>query len=155
MDPANLLTSNLEQIERAIAFACRRCRFDRDECEEFASVVKLRLIENDYAVLRSFAELSSFQAFIGVVVQRMALDYRTQAWGKWHASAEAKRLGPLAMRLEEILHRDRRTLDDAVTILGGSREELQALADRLPSRAPRHRSVPLEEADPVAANASV
>lgn len=113
--------------------------------------MKLRLVEDDYAVLRAYEARASFRTFISIVVQRMALDYRIHAWGRWHASAEAGRLGALAVQLERLLHRDGRTIDDAVAVLapshaGVTRESLQALADRLPRRPPRHRNVALEEA---------
>lgn len=115
-------------------------------------MVKLRLVENDYAILRSYEGRSSFATFIGVVVQRMALDYRIHEWGRWRASAEAKRLGPLAVDLEELLYRDGRTLADALTLLrekheGVSYASLEALAAKLPPRTPRRRDIPLEDAD--------
>jgi RNA polymerase sigma factor (sigma-70 family) len=115
-------------------------------------VVKLRLVENDYAILRAYEHRSSFRTFISIVVQRMALDYGIHVWGKWHASAEAKRLGALAIDLEELLLRDGRTLEEAVTLLrskheGVSLASLQALAARLPERAPRRRKIPLDDAE--------
>jgi len=126
---------------------------DQDDAEEFASIVHLKLIENDYAILRKFEERASFATFISVVVQRMALDYRIHVWGKWHTSAEAKRLGPLAEKLDQLLHRDRRTLDEALVLLeahhdGVTRQSLQALADRLPAHAPRLRAVALDDTHP-------
>lgn len=147
-----LLTANLAVIERAVRFAARRYRLDPDAAEDFEATVKLKLVENDYAILEAFEARSSFATFIGIVVQRMALDYRIHAWGKWHSSAEAKRLGPLALEVEKLLHRDGRTLDDALQILssrhpGLTRESLQALSAKLPARAPRHRDVALEEAE--------
>ena len=149
-----LLTANLGLIERAIAFACRRYQLSPEDAEEFASVVKLRLVENDYAILRAHEGRSSLATYMSIVVQRMALDYRIHVWGKWHDSAEAKRLGELAVSLERLLHRDGRSLDDAYTILAPrhavTREELQSLADRLPPRLPRTRDVALEEAESVA-----
>lgn len=153
--PSELLTENLALIGRAVAFACRRSRFEPADAEEFASIVNLRLVENDYAILRTYANRSKFSTWISVVVQRMALDYRISVWGKWHASAEAKRIGPLALDLERLLHRDGRTLDEALVLLapkhaGVTRESLQALAQRLPERAPRRRQVDLEEAELVA-----
>lgn len=153
--PHELLTSNLAIVDRAVAFACRRYGLDSNDREEFASIVKLRLVENDYAVLRAFEERSSFSTFLSIVVQRMALDYRIHLWGKWHASAEAKRLGPLAVELEQLLHRDGRTLDDALKILaprhdGVTRESLDVLAARLPERTPRPRDVTLDAAEGVA-----
>jgi RNA polymerase sigma factor (sigma-70 family) len=154
-----LLTSNLAVIDRAIAFACRRHRLGADDAEEFASTVKLRLVEDDYAILRAYEERSSFATYISIVVQRMALDYRIHAWGKWHTSAEAKRLGPLAIDLERLLHRDGRTLDEAIVILGAkyggtTRDSLATLAARLPERAPRMREVAIDEADAVPARTS-
>jgi len=155
LEPRELLTSNLALVERAIAFASRRHRLDADDADEFASVVKLRLVDNDYAILRAYEERSSFATYISVVVQRMALDFRIHAWGKWHASAEAKRLGELAVELEQLLHRDGRSLDDALAVLAPkhgdvSRADLAALAARLPERKPRRREVDLADAEPVA-----
>ena len=151
----DLLTSNLAVIERAIGFASRRYRLDPNDAEEFAAVVKLKLVDNDYAILRAYEARSSFSTYISIVVQRLALDYCIQVWGKWHASAEAKRLGSLAIDLEQLLHRDGRTTDEALVILapkheGITRESLQSMAARLPARAPRHRDVGLEKAESVA-----
>ncbi|MFL6244732.1 MAG: RNA polymerase sigma factor [Thermoanaerobaculia bacterium] len=151
----DLLTANLPVIDRAIAFAARRYRLDPDDAEEFAAIVKLRVVDNDYAVLRAYEARSSFATYIGVVVQRLALDFRNRSWGKWHASVEARRLGPLAVEAESLLHRDGRSLDEACTILarkyeGLTRSGLQSLAAQLPQRAPRRRDVALEEAESVA-----
>lgn len=149
-EPREVLTANLRTVERVIAFVARRYRLDPADAEDFASIVKLRLVENDYAVLRAYEERCAFATYISVVVQRMALDFRIHMWGRWHASAEAKRLGPIAVELEQLLHRDGRTVEEAVTITGGkhtdvTRDSLVALVQRLPPRAPRHRDVGLEE----------
>ncbi|HEY2324217.1 MAG TPA: sigma-70 family RNA polymerase sigma factor [Thermoanaerobaculia bacterium] len=142
-----LLTDNLAVIERAVAFACRRYALRPEDAEEFASVVKLKLIENDYAILEAYEGRSSFATFISIVVQRMAIDFRIHEWGKWHASAEAKRLGPLAVDIERLLHREGRTTEEAATILHESRETVEQLAAGLPARAPRRRDVAIEEAE--------
>jgi len=146
---------NLAVIDRAVAFACRRYRLDLSDAEEFAAVVKLRLVEDDYAILRAYESRSSFATYISIVVQRMALDFRIHQWGKWHSSAEAKRLGDLAVDLERLLHRDGRSLDDSLPILRAkyarvTRDSLQQLAAQLPERGPRRRDVLLEEAESVA-----
>ena len=155
IEPRELLTQNLALIERAVAFACRRYRFSPEDAEEFGSIVHLNLIADDCAVLRKYEGRSKFSTWISVVVQRMALDYRITVWGKWHSSAEAKRLGDVAVELEQLLHRDGRSFDEAVTILafrhrGVTADSLRALADRLPSRNPRPRHVEVEDADRVA-----
>lgn len=152
---SELLTDNLAVIERAVAFAARRYRFDHEDAEEFAATVHLKLVENDYAILRAYEGRSAFGTFISIVIQRLALDYRIHAWGKFHASAEAKRLGALAVDLELLLHRDGRSLEDALPILAGKHEgvtleSLRTLAARLPARTPRHRDVGIEDAEPVA-----
>jgi RNA polymerase sigma factor for flagellar operon FliA len=144
------LTDNLPVIERAVAFASRRYALRAEDAEEFESIVKLKLIENDYAILQSYEGRSSFATFISIVVQRMAIDFRIHEWGKWHASAEAKRLGPLAVDLERLLQREGRTIEEAAAILRESRETLESLAARLPARPPRHRDVAIEDAEPAA-----
>lgn len=148
-----LLTANLPLIERAVSFACRRHNLGPDDAEEFRAIVHLRLVENDYAILSAYEARSSFATFISVVVQRMALDYRIHLWGKWHGTAGAQRLGPVAIQLERLLHRDGRTLDEAAVILRQPRETLAALAAQLPERTPRLREVSIDGTDVAAKEA--
>jgi RNA polymerase sigma factor for flagellar operon FliA len=155
LDARDLLVENLDVVERVITFTCRRQRLDETEAEDFASTVKLKLVENDYAIVRKFQHRSSFATFLTVVVQRMLLDYRIHLWGKWHPSAEATRLGDVAVELETLLLRDGRTIDEAVTILCSrdasiTRETLQQLAARLPARAPKRKMVDLDAAASIA-----
>lgn len=154
MDARALLEANLELIERVIRSVARRNRLDESDWEEFASVVKLKLVENDYHVIRQFKGRSNFSTYITIVVRRMLYDYRIHHWGKWHTSADAKRLGDLAVDLEQILQRDRRTIDEALPVLQGrypevTRESLETLAAQLPERPPRRRMVDVTEADDV------
>jgi RNA polymerase sigma factor for flagellar operon FliA len=149
LEPAELLTANLALIERAIAYAGRRYRLEAADVEEFGAIVRLRLCENDFAILRAWEGRSQLATYISIVVQRMALDYRIHEWGKWHPSAEAKRLGPLALELEQLLHRDGRSFEEVLTMLAAKHEvtrtSLQQLAAKLPPRAPKPRDVPLDE----------
>jgi len=149
LDARQLLVDNLDVVERAIGFAARRYRLDRSDAEELDGEVKLRLVENDYAIVRAYEGRSSFQTFIGVVVQRMALDYRIRAWGKWHPSAEAKRLGAVAIALEELLYRRGRTLEETLPILqamheGVSLASLKTLEAKLRKPPPRPQDVDLD-----------
>lgn len=149
-----LLESNLALVGRVVGFACRRYRFDADEAEDFASIVNLKLVENDFAVLRSWEGRSALSTYLGIVVQRWALDYRIHAWGKWHASAEAKRMGALAVELEQLLHRDGRSLGETLPFLatkypGVTLDSLAKLAAQFPTRAPKRHQVPIEEADSI------
>jgi len=135
--------SQLDVIERVIAFTCRRYHLSRADADDFASHVKLRLIENDYAVLRQFRGRSSLRTYLTVVIQRLFLDYRVSAWGKWRPSAEARRRGPVAVLLERLVVRDGHPFEEACELMktnhavAESREELERLAGRLPVRTKR------------------
>jgi RNA polymerase sigma factor (sigma-70 family) len=147
--PEELFLEQLETIERAIRFACRRAMLSEEDAEDFASCVKLKLIEKDYAVIRKHERRSSFAGFISVVVQRMLLDYRIGQWGKWHASAEAKRLGEPAITIEAMFCRDGRTIDEVLPLLirrwpDLTRQSAENIARQLPARGPRPRAVNLD-----------
>jgi RNA polymerase sigma factor for flagellar operon FliA len=159
VDARELLVSNLALIDRAIDFTCRRNRLSPDESEEFKSIVRLKLVDNDYAILRKYEGRSSLATFLAVVVQRMLLDYRIQMWGKWHSSAEAKRLGEAAIEVEKLLVRDGRSPDEAWAALQPTphnltRAEIARIASRLPRREPKKTLVGLDEAASLTAPAT-
>jgi RNA polymerase sigma factor for flagellar operon FliA len=67
------------------------------------------------------------------------LDYRNRVWGRWRPSAAAVRLGPLCVRLEELLYRDGHSLREAIEVLrsAGVRapdKELTRLTSNIPLR---------------------
>lgn len=143
MTPADLFLANRALIERLIGFTAARQRLSRVDREEFASFVWVRLIENDYHILRQFSERSLLKTYLTTVILRLLYDYRIAQWGKWRPSAQAQRLGPLAVQLERLLTRDRLTREEAFEQLQASlpeppaRDELDALAAQLPPRIPR------------------
>jgi RNA polymerase sigma factor for flagellar operon FliA len=140
---ADLYLRHREVIERTIAFVCRRQRLSGADGEDFASVVRLHLLDDDAAVLRAFAGRSSLQTFLAAVVTHQFQDWRNSRWGKWRPSAEAKRMGPVGVRLEELIGREGRTMDDACETLRvnhgitDTRAALEAMAARLPARTRR------------------
>jgi RNA polymerase sigma factor (sigma-70 family) len=150
-DPEVLFRANLALIDRVIDSVCRRARLRPEDAEDFASSAKISLMEDDYAILRKYEARSSLTTFLTVVVQRLLVDDRMRNYGRWHPSAEAKRMGKAAVLLETMLHRDRRTLDEAVPHVQAlepalARAELERMAARLPERgALRPRAVPLDE----------
>jgi len=123
---------------------CHRHRLSRDEAEDFKSYSLLKLMENNYAALRSFQGRSSLATFLTVVVHRLFLDYRVQKWGKWRPTAEVRKLGAVAVELDRLVNRDGQALPNAIEIVhassGGalSREQLFDLAGRLPLRQRPH-----------------
>ena len=146
-----LFLENLDLIEGIIRFASRRAAMSENDAEDFGSYVKVRLIDDDYAALRKFAGRCSFGTYISVVIQRILLDYRILLWGKWHSSAEAKRLGGVAITLEKAIHRDGRSVVEALPFCKKidplvTLTDLESLAARLPKRTPRMRPVPLDDA---------
>ncbi len=148
--PRELLLANLPLIEQIVASICRRKGMNPDEIEEFAAVFKLRLVDNDYAVIRAFGERSSFATYIAAVASKALLDHRNHLWGKWRASAEAERLGELAMEVERMLYRDDRPCDEAFMVLTAehpsmTRQEFDSIVVKLPTRVKRRR-VELDEA---------
>jgi RNA polymerase sigma factor (sigma-70 family) len=143
MTREQLFLSELALIERVIAWVCaRRCLRGAD-AEDFASTVKLRLIESDYEILGRFEGRSSLKTYLTAVIHHLYLDYQTQRFGKWRPSAEARRLGPVALRLESLLYRDGLTFDEASGVLQTdfrvteSREALFELSQKLPPRGSR------------------
>lgn len=138
MDAERLLIEHLDHIDRIVAGIWRRNRMRVDDMEDFASTVRLKLVANDYQVLRAWAGRSSLPVYLVAVINRAFLDYRNSLWGKWRPSAEARRLGPLAVCLDTLLHRDRLSLEEATARLAPEeREEAARLAARLPPRVRR------------------
>src|SRR5207302_4973448 len=134
--------ANLGLIDRIAGFICRRNHVSSDEAEEFAAHVRLKLIENNYAVFQKFEGRSSLPTYLTTVIHRLFLQYRVQTWGKWRPSAEAKRLGDLAIVFERLITRDGYSLGEATQLLTtgrnrASRTELEAIYVRLPPRASR------------------
>src|SRR5260370_7792036 len=116
MNPGDLFRANLSLIDRTIDRICRRSRLFGPDAEDFASDVRLALIADDYDVLGKWEQRSSLATFLAVVVQRMLADHRVKAYGRWHPSAEAQRLGEAAGALERLLRRARRPVEEAIPL---------------------------------------
>lgn len=135
-----LFLSQLSVIERVISFVSSRHHLPGSDADDFGSHVKLKLIENDYAILKKFEGRSNLRTYLTVVIQRLFLDYRIMAWGKWRPSAEAKRFGEIAILLERLTQRDGYGFEEACELMQTnhqitmSRPELEAIDARLPHR---------------------
>lgn len=145
-----LYEANLALIKRIVSFVCRHRHFTPDEAEEFESDVHLKLIDEQYRVLRTWKRESSLSTYLSMVIGRGALDFRTHQWGKWHPSAEARRMGPIAVELEQIVVRDGRPVEEAFPSLaakdaGVTLESLRKMVARFPRRNPKKHEVPVEE----------
>jgi RNA polymerase sigma factor (sigma-70 family) len=157
----------LPVIERVIGWVCARRGLRGADAEDFASIVKIRLIENEYEVLGKWQGRSSIKTYLTTVINRIYLDFQVQRFGKWRSSAEARRLGPVALRLEQLMFRDGLSFDEACEVLlsdpriGLNRDDLHAIRVQLPQRRSRrgdpheHEPVRLESAGEAAERAEL
>jgi RNA polymerase sigma factor (sigma-70 family) len=150
-DPERTFLENLAIIERILAVIARRHSLTKQDSDDFGSWAKSRIIENDYAVLRKFAGRSTLSTYLTVVLANSFRDYRNGLWGRWRPSAEATRLGPTGIRLEELLYRDDCSLREAMGILQSAgcevrESELRRMASRIPPRS-THTEVSIDKAD--------
>jgi RNA polymerase sigma factor (sigma-70 family) len=147
---------NLTLIERIAGSICRRHGLDQSDADDFVSWLRVKLIEDGYAVFAKFRGESALATYLTVVIAMQFRDYRVQRWGRWRASAAALRRGALAVRLETLVRRDRMSLQQAGELLrtrGETTESdaelgrlLQALPDRAPLRPEESSSERLLEA---------
>jgi RNA polymerase sigma factor (sigma-70 family) len=149
-----LFTDNLELIEKLVQYSGRRHHFSHVELEDFAGYVNVKLLEDDCAILRKFQKRSSWWTFLATVIEKFALDFLIQRWGRWRPSAMAEKLGPVAVILDRLVNRDNHTLEEAMEIVrtnhavGLSYTDLRAMWDQLPPR-PRMTEVGEEAASGV------
>jgi RNA polymerase sigma factor for flagellar operon FliA len=137
-----LFLEQLPAIERVIGALCRRHGLTADDAEEFGSVARLKLIEDDFAVMRKFRGEASLPTYLTVVIARLLQEHRIARWGRWRPSAESRRRGNVAVLLETMVRRDGLRFDEAAERLRTSGEtalsdrELAVLLAALPHRAP-------------------
>jgi RNA polymerase sigma factor for flagellar operon FliA len=140
VDYQRLLLDHLDLIDQIVRTTGRRRHLSAAEQEDFASFVRLRLIEDDYAVLRKFQNRSSLRTYLSAVIERMSLDFCVERWGRWRPSAVAERLGPVAVLLDRLVSRDGHALEEAFEIVRTNHAASESLADlrkiweQLPSR---------------------
>jgi len=130
-------------IERALKMVCARQRLSAPDAEDFCSAFRVRLMEDDCAVIGKFQGRSSMQTYLVSVVTHFFQDWRNARWGKWRPSAEARRLGPVAIELEVLCLRDEVGFESACETLCSrhhgslSRADVETIAARLPARQKR------------------
>jgi RNA polymerase sigma factor (sigma-70 family) len=151
LDYQQLLVEHLTGVDKLVRFVARRHHLSRADEEEFASIVRLKLVDRDFAILRKFQGRSSITTYLAIVIERLCLDFLVAKWGKWRPSAAARRLGAVAILLEQMLVRDGITFEEAVGTLqtnhgvSQTRAELHAVLLQLP----RHLAGSTRPASPV------
>lgn len=136
-----LFLDHLHVIDQVVQFIGRRHRLGAAAIEELQSAIQLKIIDNDYEVLRKFEGRSSMRTYLTAIVQRHFLDSRTALWGRWRPCALARRAGPAGVLLDQLLTRDGAPLDEAILKVRERHDvpdsELRRLAADLPVRTPR------------------
>lgn len=138
-----LLLEHLPFIERKVRAVARRHALSPCDADDLDGQVKLRMVANDYAILRKFQGKSRLTTYLTPVIQNIFRDFRIQRWGKWRPSAAARRMGDVGVQLETLISRDGFELHEAVEILrerfaaGISDRALERMAAELPRRTTR------------------
>lgn len=148
MKHQRLFTDNLELIEKLVRISGRRHHFLPVEQEDFAGYVHVELLKDDCSTLRKFQRRSSWWTFLAAVIEKLALDFLIQRWGRWRPSATSEKLGPVAVILDRLVNRDGHTIEEAMEMVRTNHEValtyagLRAIWDQLP---PRPRMTPVAE----------
>jgi RNA polymerase sigma factor (sigma-70 family) len=148
-DYETYLSGNLPLIRRVVRRVARRHRLSAEDERDLTSVVLVKLISNNYSVLRRFRGQSGLASYLGVVITHAFLDWRSSCWGKWRPSARARRIGPAAVTLERLIDRDGLAAREAFAVVaqeprwGLSSDAARQLYQQLPIRYRRPRSVPM------------
>ena len=144
-----LLRQRLDQVEKTIRGVAKGHHLRPEDEEELRSQVLLKLAEDGESIFRKYRGEARFGTYLTVVVRRVLFDHRARERGRWRPSARARRMGPLAVALDQRIHRDGLEPAEAVEDLlkqyhPTRRQELEKLASALPYR-PRSHQVSLHE----------
>jgi RNA polymerase sigma factor (sigma-70 family) len=137
-----LFLEHLQSIDRIASIAGRNQGVPGADAEDFTAWVRMKLMEDDYAVVRRFLGSSGFRTYLSSVVSRLAVNYVREQRGRWRPSTAAERLGPAAVDVERLVRRDGYTLRQAGEKLRTegrstlSDAALARLLGQLPERAP-------------------
>src|SRR5262249_42965733 len=109
VDYQRLLIDQLDRINQIAQSVGRRRHLSPADVDEFGSIVRFRLVEDDYAILRKFKGRSQIATYLVVVIDRMVSDYCDEKWGRWRPTRGAEKLGTEAVLLERLVSRDGHT----------------------------------------------
>ena len=144
-----LFLEHLGWINRVAGTTCMQHGVWGAEAEDCASFIRMKLMEDDYAIIRKHRGASTLKTYLAMVVTRHFHEYLRERRGRWRTSAAARRLGPPAPDLEALVHRDGYRLDQAGELLRTAGRttltdrELGRLLNEFPQREPlRPREVP-------------
>jgi RNA polymerase sigma factor (sigma-70 family) len=115
-DRANLEALFLEHlgwIEKVASLTCSKHGVWGEEAEDFSALVRMKVMEEDYAILRKFRGSSELKTYLASVVVRHFFNFNRARLGRWRPSTAATRLGSPALDLETLVRRDGYTVAQA------------------------------------------
>jgi len=140
VDYQRLLLDHLDLVDQIVRTIGRRRHLSAAEQDDFASFVRLRLVDDNYAILRKFQNRSTLWTYLATVIERLSLDFCAEKWGRWRPSAMADRLGHVAVLLERLVTRDSHTIEEAMEVVRTNHNaalthaDLRRIWDQLPVR---------------------
>jgi RNA polymerase sigma factor for flagellar operon FliA len=146
------ISNNYSLVQGVVRGIAGRYRLNQEDAEELRSLVHVKLVQDDYAILRKFEGRSSMSTYLSIVVRRIWIDLQHSRNGKWRPSAAARRQGLTAVRLERLLWRGSMSFEEALRTLRINERvretegEIERLGGSIVTR-PKLRMCPLEEAD--------
>jgi len=137
-----LFHQSIEVLPLILRGLGREKRLSPEELEDLRSDIQIKLLEDDYRVLRRWNRRSSFKVYLVNVVYNIWRDRVRGEKGTVRVSAAARRLGPPAPELEMLLGRQRLTFDEAYQVIkprfpGLSRGEAEEIAAQINPRCGR------------------
>jgi RNA polymerase sigma factor (sigma-70 family) len=141
VSPEDLFTANVPLIERLSRFVCREARMNPADADDFVSHVMLKLVNDDYAVLRKFEGRCQLSSFLIVVVRRALSDFLARERGKYRPSKEGqpeRTPRPMPVALDDVAELHDSAADDGLRFdrMEGSRtvsERLRGAIGELPA----------------------
>lgn len=117
-DKARLHPGFIAVIEKAARRVAQQFGFSPEDTEDFCQAALVYVMEKPQ-ILEDYqgTDHCSLAGYLMGVLRNYALDIYRQRVGKWHSSANAKRLGPEAELLEALRYRDHREPEAAITKL--------------------------------------
>jgi RNA polymerase sigma factor for flagellar operon FliA len=123
------LEANYDLIKALAAKVCRYSRLSAQDIEDFQSDVVTKLIERDYQRLRDYRGESSWSTYLTTVFRNLLHDDLDKKRGKFRPSAQAERLGAVAVEYERLTIRDGYSFGQAFEVLRTNYEFNVSLAD--------------------------
>jgi len=129
----------LEALPPILRGLGREKRLSPEEVEDLRSEIQVKLLEDDYRVLRQWDSRSSLKVYLATVVYNLWHDRVRSVKGKILVSVAARRLGPAAKELEVLIGRQGLTFDEAYRAIqprfpGLTREDAEEIAAQLKPR---------------------